>query len=374
MVISESHNHNQLNCAKTSCYQTEARGNSSDKNQEIHSVSIDALKGWLMMLVVIGHILERMRGNFDISRQLYMFIYFFHMPVFVIVTGYLSKLGSGNAAFKKQFSKIFLPFLIFQFIFLLIFFLYHPFTLKDLIQKGLTPQYSLWYLFCLFFWRLILPYWLKLPHFLLLAICIGLFGGFLPLHYGQALSLSRMLAFFPYFIFGYYLANYTKIKQNSLDKFNHTGSCTKILSMVILMFAMFAAIILNGKYQDSFLHIKFYAQMNQTLWISLMFRAIAYVTSVFVGFSFFILIPKTLTSVIKIGKNSLYVYLLHSIPLYYLLQTQQMENIADLKIFWLTVLLGIPFVFLLSSDITKRITTPLVEPITLIKNRSLMFL
>lgn len=52
---------------------------------------IDNSKGLLIFLVVLGHSLEFIRKDYEVARLLYVFIYEFHMPVFVFISGYLSK-------------------------------------------------------------------------------------------------------------------------------------------------------------------------------------------------------------------------------------------------------------------------------------------
>ena len=168
------------------------------------NIYFDNIKGCLVTLVVIGHIIERMRANFDVAKQLFMFIYVFHMPMFVMMSGYFSKSERGLGAIKNNFYKILLPYLIFQSSFVFIYFLYHPLTINSLIKISLTPQFALWYLVCLFFWRLILPYFVKFPYPLVLSVIIGLLGGIFPGD-GFVFSSSRILAFFPYFILGYYI-------------------------------------------------------------------------------------------------------------------------------------------------------------------------
>ena len=52
---------------------------------------IDNIKGLLILLVVFGHSLELVRINSGVANFMYIFIYTFHMPVFVFYAGYLSK-------------------------------------------------------------------------------------------------------------------------------------------------------------------------------------------------------------------------------------------------------------------------------------------
>ena len=50
----------------------------------------DALKGWLMILVIIGHAIQSVLGGICEQTHLWNMIYSFHMPAFIAVSGYLS--------------------------------------------------------------------------------------------------------------------------------------------------------------------------------------------------------------------------------------------------------------------------------------------
>ena len=52
---------------------------------------IDNIKVVLIFLVVFGHLIERYIDTSDTLMAIYMFIYIFHMPLFIYISGYLSK-------------------------------------------------------------------------------------------------------------------------------------------------------------------------------------------------------------------------------------------------------------------------------------------
>ena len=49
----------------------------------------DNLKALLIFLVVFGHVLESVPGEY--RRIIYLAIYTFHMPMFIYISGYFSK-------------------------------------------------------------------------------------------------------------------------------------------------------------------------------------------------------------------------------------------------------------------------------------------
>ena len=78
---------------------------------------IDIAKGLCILLVVMGHILQ-FNCTGDGSRTVFDFIYSFHMPVFMLLSGYVAslsrdKIKKGNAIhfIKKKFVQLVIPFL-----------------------------------------------------------------------------------------------------------------------------------------------------------------------------------------------------------------------------------------------------------------------
>jgi fucose 4-O-acetylase-like acetyltransferase len=50
----------------------------------------DALKGWLMILVVVGHVIQVWLREECNDSHLWNIIYSFHMPAFMALSGYLT--------------------------------------------------------------------------------------------------------------------------------------------------------------------------------------------------------------------------------------------------------------------------------------------
>ena len=62
----------------------------------------DNLKFILITFVVIGHFLLHIL-DYQISKSLFLFIYAFHMPLFIFITGFLSKrLTDKNGNFRLE--------------------------------------------------------------------------------------------------------------------------------------------------------------------------------------------------------------------------------------------------------------------------------
>lgn len=74
---------------------------------------IDSLKGLLIICVVIGHVI----GNFDrslLSQKVYDFIYMFHMPLFILISGLFTRRKESLAGFFKGIASLLVVLLIFH--------------------------------------------------------------------------------------------------------------------------------------------------------------------------------------------------------------------------------------------------------------------
>lgn len=161
-------------------------------------------------------------------------IYTFHMPLFVLISGYFSRRDSINII------NIIKPLLVFQFISVVILTILGN---KFSILHFLVPHWTLWYLLSLIFWRLILRYTpeklIDNPHeYLGIALFATLtIGLFLP--HGRVLSAQRTINFLPFFLMGYYFRE-RKIKQKL---------CNNSISIILL--AIVSIICLLGLYPNN---------------------------------------------------------------------------------------------------------------------------
>lgn len=53
----------------------------------------DSLKGWLMLLVILGHAIQSTFGVDCDSNHVWNLIYSFHMPAFMAISGWLAYRG-----------------------------------------------------------------------------------------------------------------------------------------------------------------------------------------------------------------------------------------------------------------------------------------
>lgn len=178
---------------------------------------IDSVKYWLIVLVILGHALRR-KELVDITEciTIWKWIYIFHMPLFIFLSGYFSR-KKDNKDFFPSLWKILEPLLLIQGII----------KIAGIIIKGrvslislFTPWDELWYLQCLVYWRILLqiiPNRLLSNQKLILSItfCLSMIVGFFP--FGFFLELQRAFSLMPFFFLGYYMKEQNLFLPGSRD-------------------------------------------------------------------------------------------------------------------------------------------------------------
>ncbi len=155
----------------------------------------DNIKGVLIILVVFAHCLYGLTEK-PINAVIVKYIYFFHMPAFVFVSGYFSK-GEKSRS-KESMAKLAVAYMA-----VMAPFMVRAFVIGDEIPF-ITPTYSAWYLMALIGWRLIVPEIARHKHALLAAVIVSVLIGFWPEVGGcKVLAINRIVTFFPFFLAGY---------------------------------------------------------------------------------------------------------------------------------------------------------------------------
>ena len=76
--------------------------------------ALDHARFVLIALVVIGHLLEQLADSGPFAAALYRWIYLFHMPAFVLVSGAVSKADLTRRRAFALATCVLLPYVVFQ--------------------------------------------------------------------------------------------------------------------------------------------------------------------------------------------------------------------------------------------------------------------
>ena len=156
----------------------------------------DNAKMALVTLVVVGHAWTLLPGGL-FHAHVYNFLYAWHVPAFVLVTGYLSRsFAWTRARFWQLFCTVVVPYLLFESAMSLFRIYVGGEHLQDVFAD---PHWPMWYLSALFFWRLLTPVFHPLWGGLAVAVGVSLAAG---LWAGDTLDLARVLGLLPFFVMG----------------------------------------------------------------------------------------------------------------------------------------------------------------------------
>jgi len=219
---------------------------------------IDILKGIAVISVLLGHAIQRglgMTGYDPFNNYLFKIIYTYHMPLFMMLSGYVLANHTKKYDLKLFFKKVrrllyptilwsFLIWGVRKFNFVGIKeFIFFPDSLIEYTKTFFYhPDIIIWFLYVVFIfdiWFIIQKKINKKNDIYIDVMLSILFYLLLNLFYSTNFGINKLHAYFPIFAFGYYL------KKDYIKKL----SWKYILSSLIIY------LLLLYKYPDSFLSI-----------------------------------------------------------------------------------------------------------------------
>ena len=155
-----------------------------------------------IVLVVIGSFAEEFTSRSDMFRSWFVFVYSFHAPLFIFLSGLFTKeYKDGHRPDSYRLSFYFGLGMVLK----IIIYLLRRFNGEEIgidFFGGATME---WYLFVIVMYSITMFLLKKVNKFIILgaAIVLGTVAGFLPL--GDEFYLMRYFVFMPFFVAGYYL-------------------------------------------------------------------------------------------------------------------------------------------------------------------------
>lgn len=293
---------------------------------------LDGCKFFLVCLVTLGHAIEPSRYDVGISGYMYSCIYLFHMPLFVILSGYFTNnQNTSLTKFRRQSLGLLETYCLIT-IFII------AFITKD-ITDFISPKLSSWYLLSLVFWRggVLLFRAIDNRILLLVSIVVGLLTFILPVGGGRDyLALYRTCQYFPFFCFGY-----------SLRSIGFKFLKSKIFRQPLAILSVLL-ITLICCFDDRTLHLISFRRTN----IFEIAREVNYsyaylcVTKLFVGFSsvtislFLLSISNVFTKLGLYGRNTMTIFVLQALLVHFFTYRIPSTLLAEVILSTLVVFLG----------------------------------
>ncbi len=278
------------------------RGSFMDKVMSKERICLfDNIKFFLIATVVVGHIIDFATAESDAYKSIFLFIYSFHMPLFIFLSGLFNKNRNTK---KKVISFVFLGFAIKMLLSLAQLLINGKVSFRLLADGGLP-----WFMFVMGAYYLI-SYILRGTDkrlVLVMAVLLACFVGY-DSSIGDYLYISRTIVFYPFFVLGEMMSSQKITEMNS-------KKILKVVSAVVLI--MWGAVCLF-RLEDVYLLRALFSGRNSFAvniafekW-GMLYRLGSYVITAVVSFCVICLMPsRKLPLISNFGARTIQVYFWH---------------------------------------------------------------
>ncbi|WP_431774285.1 acyltransferase family protein [Streptomyces cucumeris] len=262
----------------------------------------DNAKYAAIVLVAMGHAWEPLRSGSRAAAALYLTVYAFHMPAFILISGYFSRSFDARPdRLRRLITGVAVPYVLFEAAYSL-FKRWadgdpaHPVSLLD-------PWYLTWFLIALFVWRLTTPLWRIARHPLALALTVAVLAACSPA-IGDDLDLQRVLQFLPFFVLGLQLEprHFRMVRRRAV----------RWLSLPVLAGAVVFAYWAAPRMNPAWLYRRDSAQeLGAPWWSGAVMTLALFGCSLLLTVCFLAWVPGRRMWCTALGAGTLYGYLLH---------------------------------------------------------------
>ncbi|MFF3753141.1 acyltransferase family protein [Streptomyces sp. NPDC002018] len=262
----------------------------------------DNAKYLAIVLVAVAHAWEPLRSGSRAVSAVYIVVYTFHMPAFIIISGHFSR----NFDFRpdrvrRLITGIAVPYIVFE----VAYSLFHRWTTddSDMPISLIDPWYLTWFLLALFIWRMTAPIWRLVRWPLPLALAIAALATTSP-QIGNDLDLQRILQFLPFFVLGMVL----KREHFLLVRRRAVRIIAVPVFALALVFAYWAVTRMNMAW---FFHRDSAEELGVPWWTGVLMTFALFGCSLVLTACFFAWVPGRRLWVTALGAGTLCGYLLH---------------------------------------------------------------
>ncbi|WUO32277.1 acyltransferase family protein [Streptomyces sp. NBC_00286] len=306
----------------------------------------DNAKYLAIVLVAMGHAWQPLTEHSRSAEALYMVVYTFHMPAFILISGYFSRSFDMRAdRLQRLVTGIAVPYVLFEAAYSVFKKVAdddpgHPVSLLD-------PWYLTWFLVALFVWRLTTPLWKVVRWPVPLALAIAVLASVSP-DIGDDLDLQRVLQFLPFFVIGLFM----KPEHFQLMRRREV----RILSVPVFAAALVVAYWAAPRMTSAWFYHRDSAQeLGTPWWAGVVMTLALFGCSMVLTACFFSWVPRRKMWFTVLGAGTLYGYLLHG----FLVKGGRFWGWFDYE--WLHEPLGEIFVTLVAAAVVTLLCTPPIQ-------------
>lgn len=321
----------------------------------------DNAKALLILLVVTGHGLFDLLEASDTYKAVYLFIYLFHMPLFMFISGLLLKhtVRTGHRLKQRVVGYLILGFLL-KFLILIERLLFGFYDYK---------QFYMWHENSVPWYLLVLAAYLLLTHclrnmsgrfLLLLAVIFGCLAGY-DKAIGSLFSISRFFVYYPFFLIGTYW-DPEKTEPASAKYLWKAASAALLVTVFLFVFYNinvlypFIDLIKGGNSYPSLKPVIGTANVH----LCGFYRLLYYCIAVLLSAAVVILLPSRSHIFTYIGAHTLPVYMFHrpiQLAVVYFRAVEYMITASDVRLQILYILSAIVITLIFSHPSLSRTET-----------------
>ncbi len=328
----------------------------------------DNAKFLLILLVVFGHAVERATELYALDRSLFIFIYSFHMPAFLFISGLFSKrtVQADRYDWKKLLPFVFLC---------LVLGAYRDWSIwlrnRDHAFSFYDQNKISWFMLAMFACYSIAWLLRKFPPKIVLpvSVVIGLAIGYVPF-ISEGFALSRIIVFFPFFYAGYAL------DRDAFARFLDRIPIRIGGGLLFVAWFVLCIVLLDKVYllRRLFTGQNNYDEIPQALGpTEFLYRLLAYAISALVIIAFFSLVPRRPHHYFtRLGARTLSVYFWHLPVLDIILHTGVCVGIMEKSLalqLLLAVLLTVFLTYFFSMNIFVKPVNTMLYPWPLLERK-----
>lgn len=313
----------------------------------------DNAKMLLVTLVVVGHSWSLLAESFS-TTWAYNFLYLWHVPAFVMVTGYLSRSFTfSRRNLSRLLTTVVLPYVVFEAALT---------TFRSVVggeQHGplwLNPHWPMWYLAALFLWRLATPLLKRMPYALPVAVAVSLVGGVTT---GDTLDTARAMGLLPFFVMGL-LAT-----PEHIDRLRRPAARLAALAAFALALALSTLVETKVGSTEWLYWRSSYSELHVSFLAGMAGRTLLLAAATALALSFLALVPRRGGWFSRLGSATLAVYLFHG----FLVKSVEYIGFPDwsarhpLPALVLSTLVAVPVALALAAPPVARRLNVLVDPV-----------
>ncbi|CAL9360363.1 hypothetical protein SUDANB15_00643 [Streptomyces sp. enrichment culture] len=288
--------------ASEAAQEARAGGDGKSRRAPRRDAFFDNAKYLAIVLVAVGHAWEPLRDDSRAVSALYMLVYAFHMPAFIVIAGHHSRGFDGSEGrVKRLLTGVALPYVVFETAYTL--FTRWTDGVPDRPVTLLEPLYLTWFLAALFVWRLTTPLWKLVRWPVPLALVVAMAASLSP-SLGEDLDVQRTLQFLPYFVLGLFLRpeHFRAVRRRRV----------RVLAVPVFAGALAVAYWAVPRVTSAWLHHGDSAQeLSAPAWYGPVVTLVLFASSLLLVACFLAWVPGRRTWFTALGAATLYGYLLH---------------------------------------------------------------